>query len=222
MAMQLVIGNLNHSSWSLRPWLLLTQAGIVFEEIRIPLYQPETRHRLTQYSSWGRVPVLIDGSVTVHESLAVCEYIAERYPDKHLWPEDSAARAIARSVSAEMHAGFPTIRQELSMDCRAHHPDFPISDATRSELDRIETIWKECRMLHAKPGPFLFGAFSVADAMYAPIALRVHTYDVQLSPDSMRYVALIRALPPVQRWLERARLESERLPQFERGANLTP
>ncbi|MHB8416350.1 MAG: glutathione S-transferase family protein [Acidiferrobacteraceae bacterium] len=214
--MQLVIGNKNHSSWSLRPWLLLRQAHLTFEEVRIPLYQPDTRSRLTHYSSWGRVPVLIDGGVTVWESLAICEYVAETYPECGLWPNDRAARAMARSVSAEMHAGFNNLRQELSMDCRAQHASFPLTEPTRRELDRIEAIWGECRSRFAGQGPFLFGRFSVADAMYAPIAVRGHTYSISWSDESARYAATLLALPDLKTWVTEARAESERLPQFER------
>lgn len=214
--MQLVIGNKNHSSWSLRPWLLLRQVGIAFDEVRIPLYQPDTRSRLTRYSSWGRVPVLIDGPVTVWESLAICEYVAEAYPEHRLWPADRAARALARSVSAEMHAGFASLRQELSMDCRSQHAHFPVSEATRRDLDRIEAIWSECRTRFGSQGPFLFGTFSIADAMYAPIALRGRTYALAWSDISSRYVAHILKLPALATWTREAQLEPERLPQFER------
>jgi len=214
--MQLVIGNKNHSSWSLRPWLLLHQAGIPFEEIRVPLYQAGTKSQLARYSTWTRVPILIDGPVTVWESLAICEYLAERHADKNLWPTDIRARAMARSVSAEMHAGFSTLRHELSMDCRAYHPGFPVSAGARNDLDRIETLWSECRTQFASAGPFLFGAFSVADAMYAPIALRVRTYDVNIKPESADYVSALLALPAMQAWIDSARDEPERLPQFER------
>lgn len=214
--MQLVIGNKNHSSWSLRPWLLLRLARLTFEEVRIPLYQPETRKHLTRYSSWGRVPVLIDGDVTVWESLAICEYLAETYPECGLWPSDRAARALARSVSAEMHAGFSNLRHELSMDCRAHHAHFPLSEPTRRELDRIETIWGECRLRYATRGPFLFGEFSVADAMYAPIALRGQSYSIPWSDVSARYVATVLALPDLQTWIADGQAEPERLPHLER------
>ena len=215
--MQLVIGNKNHSSWSLRPWLLLHQAGITFEEIRVPLYQAGTKPQLARYSTWARVPILIDGPVTVWESLAICEYIAERFADRKLWPTDIRARAMARSVSAEMHAGFSTLRHELSMDCRAYHPGFPVSTGARNDLDRIETLWSECRTLFAPDGPFLFGSFSVADAMYAPIALRVRIYDVSLKPESAKYVSALCALPTMKTWVQAAHSELERLPQFERS-----
>ena len=218
--MQLVIGNKNHSSWSLRPWLLLRQARLTFEEVRIPLYQPDTRSHLTRYSSWGRVPVLIDGDVTVWESLAICEYLAETYPECKLWPSAREARALARSVSAEMHAGFSNLRHELSMDCRTQHARFPLSEPTRRELDRIETIWGECRSRYAARGPFLFGEFSVADAMYAPIALRGQTYSIPWSEVSARYVAAILALPDLQAWISEARAEPERLPHLERRPNV--
>lgn len=214
--MQLVIGNKNYSSWSLRPWLLLRQANIPFEEIRIPLYRPDTKSQLARYSQWGRVPVLVDGAVTVWESLAICEYIAERYPEQALWPRDPHARAVARSVSAEMHAGFAGLRRELSMDCRSIHADVPLTEATRKEIDRIETVWSECRTRFGHKGAFLFGDFSIADAMYAPIALRGQTYQIPWTETSRRYVDTLIALPALQSWLTDAHSETERLPQFER------
>lgn len=211
----LVIGNKNYSSWSLRPWLLLKQAGIAFTEIRIPLSTPDSKAEILKHSPAGKVPVLHDGEVTVWESLAICEYLAEKVPHQHLWPADPAVRARARAVACEMHAGFGALRQHMSMNCRKHLPGKGRTPEVLKDIERICALWNDCRARFGHGGEFLFGQFSIADAMYAPVALRFVTYDVDLDPVSAAYVRTITDLPAVQQWLAEARAEAEVIPQFE-------
>lgn len=206
----LVIGNKNYSSWSLRPWLALKYAEVEFEEIRIPLDLPTTHDAILYYSPSGRVPVLRDNSLTIWESLAICEYIAERYAP-HLWPQDMAARAVARAVSAEMHAGFVKLRQNMPMNCRARLPGTGKTPGVQADIDRITTIWRECRQTYGQRGDFLFGQFSIADAMFAPVIFRFVTYDVALDNLSQEYVEAMRSLPAMQEWLGAANVESENI-----------
>lgn len=215
MDLTLVIGNKNYSSWSLRPWLALKQAHISFKEIRIPLYNEESRSRIKQHSPSGKVPALQDGSVTVWESLAICEYLAEKFPEKHLWPTDRKARAMARSVASEMHAGFAALRQHMSMNCRQRLPGKGHTPEALKDIERIGALWNDCRARFGKGGDFLFGKFSIADAMYAPVALRFVTYEVELDPISSAYVKTIIELPAIQQWVADARAETEIIPQFE-------
>ncbi len=215
MELRLIIGNKNYSSWSLRPWLLLKQAGIPFSEIRIPLYTPDTTTRILEYSPSGKVPALIDGDTTVWESLAICEYVAERFPDKQLWPKDPKARALARAVAAEMHAGFTELRTHMTFNARKCLPGKGRTPAVQKDIERIGNIWNDCRCRFSAEGPFLFGRFSIADAMYAPVALRFITYDVLLDAVSATYVETIDKLPAVQEWMAAGRNEIETIPAFE-------
>ena len=215
MSLTLVIGNKNYSSWSLRPWLLLRQAGIPFSEVRIPLYTPESKVLILAYSPAGKVPVLLDDTLRVWDSLAICEYVAERFPQASLWPQDVAARAQARSISAEMHSGFSALRTHMSMNCRKSMPGRGRMPETERDIARIVGIWETCRNLFAGAGPFLFGHFTVADAMYAPMVLRFVTYAVELPPVAARYAETLRALPAMQEWLAAALSETETIPQFE-------
>lgn len=205
----LVIGNKNYSSWSLRPWLALKQAGIEFSEIRIPLDTPTTRQQILSYSPSARVPVLRHGTLTIWESLAICEYIAEGFPDAHLWPKDRLARAIARSVSAEMHAGFQNLRQNMSMDCRGRLPGKGMEAGVQEDIDRITAIWRECRQNVKVDGDMLFGHFTIADAMFAPVVSRFVTYDVKLNSVAAAYVNAIWSLPAMQEWVVAATAETE-------------
>jgi glutathione S-transferase len=217
----LIIGNKNYSTWSLRPWLLLKANGIAFDEVRIPLYQQDSKAAILVHSPSGKVPGLRDGSVSVWESLAICEYIAERWPQAHCWPADAVARAHARSISAEMHAGFGTLRGELPMNCRRMPAAAPepktsvIAEELARQIRRIDTIWSTCR---AEPptGDFLFGGFGVADAMFAPVVLRFSIYDVSVSGTARAYMDTMLALPALQEWVAAAQRESEVLAQFER------
>ena len=211
----LIIGNKNYSSWSLRPWLLLKQAGIPFAEIRIPLYTPDTKAEILKYSPAGKVPVLHDGDVRVWESLAICEYLAEKLPRQNLWPTDPAARACARSIASEMHAGFGALRQHMSMNCRKRLPDKGRTPEVLQDIKRICAIWNDSRARYGGGGDFLFGQFTIADAMYAPVVLRFVTYEVGLDPVAAAYVRAITALPAMQQWLAEAAAETEVIAQFE-------
>jgi glutathione S-transferase len=213
----LVIGNKNYSSWSLRPWLLLRQAGIPFEEVRIPLYGPDSAAQIARYSPAGKLPVLLDGATRVWESLAICEWLAERFPEAGGWPADGAARAEARSVAAEMHAGFTSLRAELPMNCRGRRDGVKPSPAALTQIERVRELWRACRERHGRGGPFLFGRFGIADAMYAPVVLRFETYGIPLAGAAREFADAILALPALREWVEAARAESEVLEKFERG-----
>ena len=203
----LVVGNKNYSSWSLRPWLLMKVAGIAFSEVRIPLYGPGAKQEVLRYSPSGKVPCLVDGETHVWDSLAIMETLAERNPG--VWPADAAQRARARSISAEMHSGFANLRNHMSMNIRKRHPGKGRTPEVLAEIRRIVEIWDECR------GPFLFGAFCAADAMYAPVVLRFRTYEVELPPVCRAYADAVLALPALQEWMRDAGREAESLPQFE-------
>ncbi len=204
----LIIGNKNYSSWSLRHWLALKQAGIEFTEIRIPLSTPESYEQLLRYSPSGKVPVLQHGNLLIWESLAICEYLAELFPDRHLYPQSVEARAVARAVSSEMHAGFAPLRQHMPMDCRSRIPRNP-SPEVQADIDRILSIWKYCRQTYGQGGDFLFGEFTIADAMYAPVVSRFTTYGVELDAIAHAYSEAIWAFPAMQEWLADAKAEPE-------------
>ncbi len=204
--LKLVIGSKNSSSWSLRPWLLLKQAGLDFEEVLIPLRRPETAREIRRYSPSGKVPVLLVDGVPIWDLLAICEFAAEQI--EGLWPEDARARALARSVSAEMHAGFADLRTYLPLDVTSRFgPPGRLLSGVSRDVERIQTIWRECRQLSATQGPFLFGQFTVADAMYAPVAFRFHTYQVPLNAVSSAYVRALLELPAMQEWAAAAQAE---------------
>jgi glutathione S-transferase len=211
----LVIGNKNYSSWSLRPWFVLKQCDIPFREIRIPIYAPGSREEILRHSPAGRVPVLHDGDTTVWESLAICEYLAERFPKKQLWPADRTARALARSISNEMHAGFGELRKHMTMDCRKHHPGKGRTPEAMEDVARITSIWSECRQRFGRDGDFLFGHFTIADAMYAPVVLRFETYGVELGAVPSTYTRMILALPALRQWVAEAHAETEVVPELE-------
>ena len=221
----LVIGNKNYSSWSLRPWLYLKQHGIAFEEVRVPLYQGDFKAQLARYTPAGKVPVLVDGDITVWDSLAILEYLAERFPAQSGWPAEAQARAMARAVSAEMHSGFTALRSNLPMNVRKVLPWRPAGSADAwpaevgADVARIETSWEECRR-HRPPGGknglFLFGAFSIADAMYAPVVWRFSGYSVPLSAASRAYVDAMLALPAMREWHGAACAETEVLSHVEK------
>jgi glutathione S-transferase len=204
----LVIGTRSWSSWSLRPWLALKQAGLPFEEVLIELRQPDSRDKIRAHSPSGRVPVLKNGALAVWDSLAICEYVAELACAVPLWPENKGARAVARSVSAEMHAGFPDLRQHLSMDVTQRLPCPALPAAAEADIERVKALWNDCRHRYGAGGPFLFGRWSVADAMYAPVVTRFQTYGVALDPVSAAYVEAVLALPSLQEWIARAKQEA--------------
>jgi glutathione S-transferase len=211
----LVIGNKNYSSWSLRPWLAMKQFGLDFDEIRIPLDQPDTTAKIKKYSPSGKVPVLLHGTLTIWDSLAICEYLAQEFPDLAWWGRDKKQRAIARPISAEMHSGFQNLRQNMPMNCRARYPGKGMTPEVQKDIDRITTIWRECRQEFGSEGEMLFGQFTIADAMYAPVTRRFITYDVQLDPISQKYVEAITALPAMQEWLAASEVETETMPEYE-------
>jgi glutathione S-transferase len=216
----LVIGNKVYSSWSLRPWLLLKHGGIAFEEVRIPLYQPDSRARIKAWSPAGQVPVLAEGPLRVWDSLAICETLAERFPERCGWPRDPDARAHARSISAEMHSGFYSLRHELAFYARGPRSGVVPSEKAREEIARVVEIWEDCRGRFGDAGPWLFGSFSPADAMYAPVALRLLTYGVALPPVAAAFAEAVRRHPALEEWIGAARLETEVLEKFERGARV--
>jgi glutathione S-transferase len=211
----LVIGNKNYSSWSLRPWLAMKQMGIDFAEILIFLYTPTARPEILKYSPAGKVPILIDGEVRVWDSLAICEYLTEKFPKLPWLPEDSVARAVARSICAEMHSGFLNLRHHFPMNCRAKISGRAITLELEAEVARIRDIWRTTRQQFGDGGELLFGKFTLADAMFAPVVSRFHTYDVSLDPICQRYCEAILALPAMQEWIEAARIEPEIVQQFE-------
>ena len=214
----LVIGNKNYSSWSMRPWLVLRQAGIPFEEVRIPLYAPGSEIELAKWSPSGKVPALHDGDIRVWDSLAICEYLAERFPENELWPADAAARAVARSVSAEMHSGFTGLRENMVMNIRGRLPGQGRTPECLADIARILAIWTDCRARYGRGGDFLFGRFGIADAMFAPVVLRFQTYGVALEGTAGAYAGAILALPALQEWVADGVAEIERIEKFEREA----
>lgn len=205
--MRLVIGNKNYSSWSLRPWIALKHHEIAFDEVRIPLDQPDTKARILAYSPAGKVPCLIDGAVTVWDSLAILEYLAEREP--RLWPADAALRARARAVAAEMHSGFAALRTHMPMNVRHRFPGKGRNAEVDAELARLGEIFGAAR------GPFLFGDFSAADAMFAPVVLRLRSYEPPLAPASRAYLDAMLALPAMREWIADAEREPEALPKYD-------
>ncbi|CAG9182257.1 glutathione S-transferase family protein [Cupriavidus pinatubonensis] len=213
--MKLVIGNKNYSSWSLRPWLLMRQAGIEFEEVKVRLFVESFAAEIAQYSPAGKVPVLIDGDIAVWDTLSIAEYLAERFPEKALWPADRAARAHARSVCAEMHAGFTNLRNQMPMNVTAVLPGCGWNVSVQHDVDRIAQIWTDLRTRHGDAGPFLFGAFTVADAYYAPVVSRFATYGVHLPEAAKAYADFILELPAVQEWIADAREERDFLADDE-------
>ncbi len=213
--LHLVIGNKNYSSWSLRPWMALTMAGIPFRETLIPLDTPETAQLIAEHSSAGRVPVLHHGKTTIWESLAIMEYLAEMFPEKTLWPKATAARAMARSVSNEMHAGFSALRNACPMNLRRARKPVPMSDAVTKDVRRIEELWRKCRQRYGKGGKYLFGKFSIADAMFAPVVTRFDTYAIAVAEDTRAYMDTMLNCPAFLGWKEAALQESWIVPSDE-------
>jgi glutathione S-transferase len=217
MTLTLAIGNKNYSSWSMRPWLALRASSIAFEEVLIPLYteNPADKQRILSFSRAGKVPVLVDGDIRVWDSLAIIEYAAERFPDAKLWPEDRAMRAHARSISAEMHSGFLPLRNECGMNLRRAVRAVPLSADATANIARIEEIWRDCRQRYASRGPFLFGAFSGADAMYAPVVHRFRTYAIEVGAEAKAYMETMMALPAFREWTEAGLAETLVIEKFE-------
>jgi glutathione S-transferase len=213
-SLTLVIGNKNYSSWSLRPGLLLRHHGIAFDEVRLPLDTPEFESGVARWSPSRRVPVLHDGDLVVWDSLAISEYVSEKLLGGAGWPADPARRAIARSVSAEMHSGFQALRNALPLNCRRRVSGFVVPADAAGDVDRIARIWRECRE-RASDGPFLFGTFSIADAMYAPVVLRFRTYGVELRGPEQQYAQTMLGLPALREWLAAAESEGLALPKYD-------
>ena len=214
--LQLYIGNKNYSSWSLRPWLLMRHAGIAFEEVKLRFdsFAPDSQFKqaLAGISPTGKVPVLVDGGTVVWDTLAIAEYLAEQHPDKQMWPQDARARAHARSVCAEMHSGFAALRGACPMNIEAHLPGVGAliwrdQPAVRADVARLVQMWSG--LLEAHGGPMLFGAFSAADAFYAPVCMRLLTYALPVPAHIAAYVERMRALPALQDWIAGALAEQD-------------
>ena len=206
---KLIIGNKNYSSWSLRPWILMKDKDIDFDEVMVHLYKAETKLELLKYSGSAKVPVLIDEGVSIWDSLAICEYIADIYPDKACWPSDVKTRAIARSVSHEMHSGFFSLRNVLHMNCSKNMIFSPISSELQTDIDRICEIWSICREEFAEQGDYLFGEFSIADAMYAPVVLRFNSYGIKVGKVQQDYMQTILNHPSINQWIKEGIKETE-------------
>jgi glutathione S-transferase len=216
MALTLVIGNKNYSSWSMRPWLALKACNIAFDEVSIPLYTGDAdKQRILKFTRSGKVPALVDGDVTIWDSLSIIEYAAERFPQARLWPQDVASRAHARSVSAEMHSGFMALRNECGMNLHRPVGAKALSADARADIARIQESWAECRERYGKRGPYLFGAFSAADAMYAPVVHRFRTYAIDVKPAVRDYMETMTALPAFQEWTRAGLAETLVIEKFE-------
>lgn len=216
--MKIVIGNKNYSSWSMRPWLALQHAGAQFEEILVPLDAADTAANIAKHSRAGRLPILLDGDLTIWDSLAICEYLAEKFPAAKLWPEDAKARATARSICAEMHSGFVALRTDCTMKIRARYPARPLRDEVKADLARLSEIWSQTRERFGQGGPYLFGGFSNADAFFGPVAARVKTYALPVEGVAAAYVDALWASPPVRAWVAGAERETLIVPRYEQQA----
>ena len=210
------LGNKNYASWSLRAWLALKATGEAFEEVVIPLFQSGSKETLLKYSPSGKVPALHHGDAVVWDSLAICGYLTEQFPAAGLWPDDPAAKAMARSVSAEMHAGFQALRRALPMNIRSSVPGRQIEPEVQADINRVMAIWRQCRnRFGEKQGDFLFGRFTIADAMYAPVATRFRTYRIDLEREADAYCDAILSLPAMQEWTAAAKNEPMIIDQYE-------
>ena len=215
--LKLVIGNKNYSSWSMRPWVLMTQAGIAFEEIQVWLAEPDTAAQIACYSSSGTVPVLIDQTMgrdfNVWDSLAICEYLAEQFPAKHLWPKDWAQRARARSLSSQMHAGFTALRTHMPMNIRNRYPGKGMTPEVAADIAHLQTRWNDC--IDLSGGPFLFGSFGIADAMFAPVVFRLQTYGVSMQGRAAAYVQHMLTAPALVKLAQLAAVEGHATPRYD-------
>jgi glutathione S-transferase len=222
MTLKLVLGSRNYSSWSLRPWLAMKSAAIPFEETVLPIYLPGARQAILAFSPSGKVPVLLDGGIRVWESFAIIEYVAEKFPAAGLWPQDAAERAYARAIANEMHAGFLPLRRRCPMNMRRPPGAIELTDDVRADVARIEGIWSECRARSAARGAFLFGAFGAADATFAPVVSRFHTYGIVLGAPGRDYMHAVMNLPAWSAWAKAAAVEPWVLPQFEIAGVVEP
>jgi glutathione S-transferase len=208
-------GNKNYSSWSLRVWLTLKRTGVEFDEVPFNLGAPGARELVSHYSPTAKVPVLRHGELVIWDSLAICEYLAETFPAARLWPADSTARAVARSISAEMHSGFPLLRANMPMNIRRSCPGKGRVEGIQEEFDRIVEIWEQCRTLFGKGGPFLFNEVGIADFMYAPVVTRFTTYAVPVGGIAAKYMQTIWSMPVMQEWRAAAEIESGVIPHYD-------
>ena len=206
---------MRHPSWSLRPWILMKQLGVEFKEVQLLLDTPTFKDEIARYAPSGKVPVLKDGDLFIWDSLAICEYVAEITSKG--WPADRTARAVARSVCAEMHSGFVNLRTEWPMNARARNRRTPMTPGLEADIERIDEMWNDCRRRFGNGGPWLFGDFTIADAMYAPVVLRFNTYGAQISPTARWYMATALECPALQEWLRSAKEEPWRLETSEVG-----
>ncbi|HWV62233.1 MAG TPA: glutathione S-transferase family protein [Oxalicibacterium sp.] len=212
--LKLVIANKNYSSWSMRPWVVMTAFSIPFQEICVLLDRSDTALQIAHYSAAGRVPVLLAGDITIWDSLAICEYLAEQFPEKCMWPEDVAARAMARSVCAEMHSGFTGLRSSMWMNIRAKFPGKGRTLEAQADIGRISEIWETCLAMSG-PSDYLFGDFTIADAYFAPVVMRFRTYGVTLGPALDAYAERIAEHPAVAQWIAGALAETARIDKYE-------
>jgi glutathione S-transferase len=212
--MKLLIGDKNYSSWSMRPWVLMKHFGIPFEEVWIRLAEPDTKEAILAHSPSGKVPCLVtDDGLSVWDSLAIAETLAERFPQHAMWPRDSARRAYARSVSAEMHSGFGDMRTTMWMNIRASFPGKGATPGALADIERIDAIWNDC--LNAHGGPFLFGEFSIADAMYAPVVMRFNTWKPAISDVAAAYAGRVMQVPAVHAWIQGALQEGHAVGYYD-------
>jgi len=209
------LGNKNYSSWSLRAWLVLRRTGAAFDELVIPIREKDSRETILRFSPSGKVPALHHKGTVVWDSLAIAEFLAETYPKIRLWPRDAVKRALARSVSSEMHAGFTDLRRTMPMNMRSSFPGREITPEAKADINRITAIWRDCRMKYGDGGDFLFGDFTIADAMFAPVVSRLKTYGVTLEDIPRSYSEAIWSLPDMQTWFDAARNEPWVIPNFE-------
>ena len=214
---QLIIGNKNYSSWSLRAWLILAKSGIKFEEVRVPLNTEGYQEQLLNYSPSAKVPVYLEDDLVIWDSLAIAEYFAEQYPE--LLPSDSKQRAKMRSLAAEMHSGFMALRSQMPMNCRATNRQVEITAELDKDIKRVKDIWTTCRHQNAQAGSWLFGDFTIVDAMYAPVVFRFNTYGVECSSVAKEYMNWVLNDPDLQRWYEAAKNEIEVIEEEEVGIN---
>ncbi|MBO1014179.1 glutathione S-transferase family protein [Achromobacter sp. SD115] len=211
----LIIGNKNYSSWSLRPWIALRATGIAFTEQKLGFFTEEFSRRVSAVSPAGLVPVLLDGDFAVWDSLAICEYLAERHPEARLWPQDPKARARARSLAAQMHSGFGAMRQALPMNVEARLPGIDLPEAAQQDISRLQAIWHDTRAEFGQGGAFLFGEFSIADAFFAPVVSRCNTYGIAAAGPVRDYMNAVLALPAMQEWTRDALAEATFVPEDE-------
>jgi glutathione S-transferase len=224
MKLALVIGNKNYSSWSMRPWVMLRQAGIPFEEVLLKFDESGGGLRVAgieRYSGAGKVPVLLVDGEPVWDSLAICETVAELFPAKRLWPDEERARRVARSICAEMHSGFQALRGAMPMNIRSRYPGKGLNEKSSKDIQRVFALWADCRARFGKTGPLLFGAFTIADAFYTPVVMRFQTYAVEVPPAARAYCEAVQALPAVREWCDAARRETEFVAEDEPYARKT-